>query len=228
MGAVGTALRYERKFFIEDLTVPQVQSLVRQHPAMFQELYPPRFINNFYFDTPQLAYYHANIDGEMVRAKLRVRWYHGMLRTVEQPVLEVKYKDGFVGDKWSYPFPAFTVQPGFDVGQLHPLIRNSELEPDLRSALLGAEISLLNRYYRYYFATPDRRFRLTIDTQLSYYQVARHNNSFRHQVTDHNNVIVELKYQPEFDPEAQRIGAFFPFRMTRSSKYVMGIELVYL
>lgn len=228
MSAVGAALRYERKFFIEDLNFDQVFSLVRQHPAIFQELYPPRYINNFYFDTPHLAYYNANVDGDMIRAKLRVRWYHDLLRQVEKPILEVKYKDGIVGDKWSYPFPAFTVRPGFNANALLPLIRASALEADLRSGLLGTEISLLNRYYRYYFATPDRRFRLTIDTQLSYYQVARYNNTFRHHICDHNNVIVELKYQPEFDHEAQRICAFFPFRMTRSSKYVTGIELVYL
>lgn len=228
MAVVGKALRYERKFFIEDLTFSQVFSLVKQHPALFRELYPPRFINNFYFDTPHLAYYNANVNGDMERAKLRIRWYHDLLRRVDQPILEMKVKDGIVGDKWSYPFPAFSVQTGFHANELHPLIQQSNLEPDLRNALLGTEISLLNRYYRYYFATPDKRFRLTIDTQLSFYHVDRFNNTFRHQVTDHNNVIVELKYEPDFDHEAQRISAFFPFRMTRSSKYVTGIELVYL
>jgi hypothetical protein len=39
--------------------------------------------------------------------------------------------------------------------------------------------------------------------------------------------VVELKYQIEDDPRAQRIAAAFPFRMTRSSKYVQGIERVY-
>lgn len=228
MSTVGKALRYERKFFIEDLTFPQVLSLVKQHPAMFRALYPPRHINNFYFDTPHLAYYNANVDGDMIRAKMRIRWYHDLLGEVAKPILEVKYKDGIVGDKWSYPFPAFTVKQGFSMNELQPLIRASTIEPDLRSALSGMEISLLNRYYRYYFATPDQRFRLTIDTQLSYYHVDRYNNRFRNRVIDHNNLIVELKYQPEYDHEAQRISAFFPFRMTRSSKYVTGIELVYL
>jgi hypothetical protein len=228
MSEVGKALRYERKFFIEDLTFAQVLSLVKQHPCMFRELYPPRYINNFYFDTPHLAFYNANVDGDMIRAKMRIRWYHDLLQSVEKPILEVKYKDGIVGDKWSYPFPSFVVQSGFNMKDLQPLIRSGALEPDIQTTLAGMEISLLNRYYRYYFATPDQRFRLTIDTQLSYYRVEHFNNRFRHHYLDHNNLIVELKYQPEYDQEAQRISAFFPFRMTRSSKYVTGVELVYL
>ena len=38
--------------------------------------------------------------------------------------------------------------------------------------------------------------------------------------------VFELKYEPEHDEEARRISSWFPFRMTRSSKYVTGLQLV--
>ena len=43
--------RYERKFFISQLTKFEVESMIRIHPAVFSEIYHKRFVNNIYFDT---------------------------------------------------------------------------------------------------------------------------------------------------------------------------------
>jgi hypothetical protein len=47
----------------------------------------------------------------------------------------------------------------------------------------------------------------------------------RFQVRDVNKdvVIVELKYNREYEELAERISNHFPFRVTRSSKYVDGV-----
>ncbi|MDI6769242.1 MAG: hypothetical protein QMD04_06155 [Anaerolineales bacterium] len=39
--------------------------------------------------------------------------------------------------------------------------------------------------------------------------------------------MVELKYENEQEPQADRVAGFFPFRVTRNSKYVQGIKRVY-
>jgi hypothetical protein len=40
-------------------------------------------------------------------------------------------------------------------------------------------------------------------------------------------VIIELKYGLGHEDEASRIATRFPFRVTRSSKYVIGVDALY-
>jgi hypothetical protein len=87
---------------------------------------------------------------------------------------------------------------------------------------------LFNRYHRHYYATHDGTFRLTVDTQLVFYKAnGRFGNQFAHHQENARGLIVELKYENEQEPQANRVAGYFPFRVTRNSKYVEGIERVY-
>jgi hypothetical protein len=220
--------RYERKFFIDQLNADQAISLVKRHPAMFSEIYPPRHINNLYFDTPLLDNYRENVDGALQRKKARVRWYHDLFREVEDPTLEFKIKDGLMGTKVSYAFPGFIFSKGFSEGWFRELVRSSGLPAEAVNFLMTVEPVLVNRYRRWYFATPDRAFRVTVDAGLTYYHLNKMDNQFLFHLQDRRSIVVELKYQREYDTGADRISSGFPFRMTRSSKYIQGIERVYL
>lgn len=220
--------RYERKFFIDELDAAQALGLIKRHPALFSEIYPPRFINNIYFDSPWMESYTDNIDGAPRRRKARIRWYHDLFRQVDDPILELKIKEGLMGTKISYPFPEFDFQKGFSEICFRDLIRSSPMPPEMTYYLETVEPVLVNRYRRWYLATPDQAFRITLDAELSYYHLKKTNNQFLFRQADRQSVILEIKYQQEHDPLADRISSGFPFRMTRSSKYVQGIERVYL
>lgn len=219
--------RYERKFLVEGLDHHQVIGLIKRHPYMFHQPYPPRYINNFYLDTAKMNNYYDNVSGSSDRRKVRLRWYGGLFGKIAHSTLEFKIKHGLVGTKRLYPFDSFHLDVGYSSGELRQLGKKSGLPEEIKFVLLTQQIVLLNRYYRYYFATRDNRFRLTVDTDLDYYRVARFNNQFAHRQQDYRSVIVELKYDKEDDVEAQRVSGFFPFRVTKSSKYVQGIERVY-
>jgi hypothetical protein len=220
--------RYERKFFVDQLDTRQVIAQIKRHPAMFSEIYPPRYINNIYLDSPLMENYFDNVGGIRERRKARIRWYQRLFRYVDAPLLEFKIKSGLMGTKAQYPFPEFPFGEGFSERFLKGLIRGSDLPQNIKSQLLSVEPVLLNRYLRWYFATPDGKFRLTVDSGLTYYHLNKFNNRFLYKQVDYQDIVVELKYQSEYDPQAGRITAGFPFRMTRSSKYVQGIERVYL
>ena len=220
--------RYERKFFIDQLDGQEVLALVKRHPSLFSEIYPPRYINNIYFDHPLLENYSDNIDGSPIRKKARVRWYQDLFGKVAEPTLEFKLKEGLMGTKISYPFPAFRFQKGFSGRYFKELIQASPLPPEIILYLKTVEPVLVNRYRRWYLATPDRTFRITVDADLTYYHLKKTNNQFLFHQTDRLSIILELKYPREHDPLADRVSSGFPFRMTRSSKYVQGIERVYL
>ena len=91
--------RYERKFLVEELMLPQVATLIKGHPRMFYAPYPPRYVNNLYLDTPDMVNYFDNVDGAMQRRKVRVRWYGEPFGEINRPMLEVKVKEGLVGTK---------------------------------------------------------------------------------------------------------------------------------
>ena len=224
--AVLADYRCERKYLIDVLSPFQVISLVRQHPSAFIVPFPPRYINNIYLDTKDMDYYHENVIGSKERRKARIRWYGGLFGEIKEPVLEYKIKDGFVGTKEQYSLPPFILDSGFDIRYFREKLVSSPDE--VRFHLRELDPVLLNRYLRSYYVTRDGKFRLTVDRELSYYNIRPYGNNFKQKFLDRQNVIVEIKYEKELDDKAGRIAGYFPFTLTKSSKYVQGIESVYI
>jgi hypothetical protein len=215
--------RYERKFFINELDEAQVRSILSRHKAMFFEVYPPRYVNNIYLDTLGMRNYDDNLIGVADRMKVRIRWYHELFGLIMEPILEFKMKQGLVGWKDTYPFPAFNFDQGITERKIQTLIKEGEFPAEVKHRLADFRMSLVNRYLRSYFANYDGRFRVTIDTDQSFYKVNPLVNRFQVRDVNRNVVIVELKYEREYDESAERISNTFPFRVTRSSKYVDGV-----
>lgn len=220
--------RYERKFLVDEMDAGQARLLIKCHPAMFLVPFPPRHINNLYLDTRDLQYYYANVDGADERCKVRIRWYGGLYGNISQPMLEFKIKSGLVCTKHVYPFPPFCLDDAFCDAVFQDIVRRADLPESVRRTLRDLEIVLCNRYYRWYFASQDQRYRVTVDEGMAYYHVSRGASLSQHRFLDDRNIIIELKYDKPFEKAADRVAGFFPFIVTKNSKYVTGIERVYL
>ena len=222
------SFRYERKFLVDELRPFQVESLIRLHPRLFHAPYPPRFVNNLYFDTPDMENYYDNVFGASRRRKVRLRWYGAPFGGLTSPVLEIKVKDGLVGTKHSYPLPPFCLDQGFCNTFFRCLTQNADLPENVRRDMNNLEVVLFNRYYRRYYASRDGHFRLTLDSDMAYYKAnCVLGNTFIHHCMNPHELVVELKYEVEQEAQANRVASYFPFRATRNSKYVQGIETVY-
>jgi SPX domain protein involved in polyphosphate accumulation len=220
--------RYERKFLVDQLDAHQVRALIKLHPSMFYEPYPPRYVNNLYLDTVGLENYFDNVAGAGERHKVRIRWYGELFQDVKQPMLEFKGKSGLVGTKQRYPFAPFTLDDRFCHRYYQEILGQTDLPGHVKQVMRELNVVLCNRYYRWYFATRDQRFRVTVDAEMTFYQVKKANNRFVHKYVNHNHVVVEMKYAKPLDVQADRVSGFFPFSVTKNSKYVTGIERVYL
>jgi hypothetical protein len=87
---------------------------------------------------------------------------------------------------------------------------------------------LLNCYQRGYYATRDKDFRVTVDYQQIFWKINMAlGNTLIHRQKNVGDVIIELKYDIDKEPKANRAASYFPFRVTRNSKYVQGIERVF-
>jgi len=218
--------RYERKFLVDDLHTYQVRNLVKRHPGMFYEPFPPRYVNNLYLDTEDMQHYHENVNGVGERHKVRIRWYGDLWGDISYPVLEFKIKSGLVGTKYSYPFIAFRMDNRFSHNYFQKLIQEADLPVLVKQYLRELNAILCNRFYRWYYTTRGKQFRVTVDTEMAYYRVKKMGNRFLEKFVDWEHVVLELKYAKPLEFQAGKIAGFFPFSVTRNSKYVTGIDRV--
>lgn len=218
--------RYERKFFLEHVDRREVERLVCVHPAFFREVFSPRYVNNIYLDTPDGSSYLDHVNGVATRHKLRIRWYGELTGRVERPVLEIKAKQGLVGCKRSYPLPPFTLDAAFDFGTLVENEFTEGLPGRLQLQLRCLAPSLINRYRRSYHLSGDGAFRITVDDRMSFGRPRPHTPLRADRFVESRCTIIELKYKASVDDRADRLASVFPFRVSRSSKYCYGIELL--
>jgi len=214
--------RYELKLLCPAHMAAQTRMWIRHHPAGLRVAYPPRRVNSIYLDTPDLSMLTANLDGLAVRSKLRLRW-HGDALTVIRPHLELKHKNNLLGRKERAPLSR-------DLDLREPwttILANALacLEPSWRRRFRSAnQPTLLNRYRREYYVTPDGAVRVTLDTeQIAYDQrfCARPNTRCRLPIRD--IVVIEIKADEIHADRVQEIANAFPISRTRNSKYAKGM-----
>ena len=222
-GAI-TPLRYERKWILTGLPLTEVLALVRQLPAAFRPAFPVRQVNNVYFDSIDLDSYHAHVSGASRRRKVRLRWYGEFQTPAPHPVLEFKIKHGSAGWKESFPVSEALLENVLR----HNLPRgewDGDGVPELaRQRLRSLLPTVGNRYRRYYFCSARSGVRLTVDSRLGFYSGKGQNQGWRPLLYNGPEVILELKYDDSQVHEAVNVSNNFPFRLSRCSKYVLGIQ----
>jgi hypothetical protein len=223
--------RYEIKLHCEPYHLEQLHAWVRVHPDHWRVTYPPRQVNNLYFDTYDYKSLNDNLGGVSRRRKLRLRWYGPGLEAITTAQLELKCKEGMVGWKETWLLDASSVGcrqeldlPHQSWSALRQAIQNAT---DAQAHLWMARFSypvLINHYQRAYYATADRTVRLTIDSRLHSYdqRFSAHPNTRRRSPVP-DCVIVELKADRQHYSRLVNLLAQFPIRMDRYSKYVQGM-----
>lgn len=220
--------RYERKFLVSELTKYEVELLVKLHPAVFRERHEERFVNNIYFDSPDLPGYWDSVDGVKDRIKIRIRWYGNAFGVINEPTLELKIKDGLLTTKRRFSLVPFSRDESFQIQTIRDAVQSSKIPGVVRLQVTSLEASLLNRYRRKYFESASGRCRLTIDTEMEFYPTQEGSSSARGRSVDPVHTIVELKYDREADGSERWVSSCFPFRLCRNSKYVNGVDRLHL
>ncbi len=221
------SLRYERKFHIRDVTPHGVECFTRVHPAIFREIYHQRRVNNIYFDTPTFSAYRDNVEGSQSRNKIRLRWYGERVDVMARPVLEIKLRDGVITGKESYPLGIDKVDSSIARRDIIRLLEDASIPEHILFHVKMRAPSLLNRYSRKYFLSADGAFRATIDSNMEYSLPPGNGTKTLPPVQYTNSCVLELKYEPCEDQRISEITRYLPYRATRHSKYVNGIEAVY-
>ena len=221
-------LRYERKFLITDYSHSEVKQLLKFHPACFSEIFYERNVNNIYFDTLGMNHYYDNIEGTTERLKIRIRWYGDLFGNIQKPVLEYKIKKGLLGKKKSYSLNPFILDNKFNKQQIITSINNKIIPQLIKDEVVSLNPVLLNCYTRNYFLSADKNFRITIDHHLNYYGIGYTENTFCNRYVDHKTIVLELKYDSSLENDAKEVGNLLPFALTKSSKYLQGLDRIFV
>lgn len=217
--------RYERKFVILMSSRLATEAIIKQNSELFVSVYQPRNVNNIYFDTPGLDCYFDNLFGNGERWKARIRWYGDILGEVISPILEFKVKKGLVGTKYSFSIPNFRVDKlDFNASFFRNYFSATDLPENIVERMVGLQPVLLNSYNRSYFSTLNKKFRITVDDKLDYYNLRPTWNTISDRYREELKTVVELKYDKEWDGEAGNITTQFPFRLDKNSKFSTGMS----
>jgi hypothetical protein len=212
----GPDWRYELKITCGAESLAQARNWIRLHPEGFRTAYPPRLVNNIYLDATDLSYLNANLSGLSDKQKLRIRWYG---EEPDEPVLELKYKQNWLGGKLRLPLP----QPIDLCQSWSQILANVTANvPVSWQHLLGktSQPKLLNRYHREYYATFDGEIRATLDyEQEAYDQTHSLRPNLHQRLSIENLVVIELKGDSSQSERLEYVCSQFPVRLSRNSKY---------
>lgn len=220
-------LRYERKFVYTNCDAEDIIRRVYLHPFGFKEVFHKRKINNIYFDDSNYNFYKQNVEGVADRKKIRLRWYGYHTATIKSPTIEIKKKMGEAGDKNSTKLKDVS----FDLNQykinaiLTGLIENTTELMGLNCSLKNLHPTLINSYERRYFLSLCSRYRITVDYNQSFFN-PNYQNYKRSELTL-NDVVLELKYNLDDDDDARQVSQLINARLSKNSKYVTGINMLY-
>ena len=216
-------LRYEQKMVFDALRLDEVRSWVYTHPVVFRVAFPPRRVNNIYFDTLNRQLMVDHIQGVAARDKARFRWY-GETWQAENGQIEVKKKIGRLGYKRIQPVPGQIDLDRFSWREIVGLLKRQS-DKDFAALFDSFFPSLINHYQREYYVSMDGKIRVTLD-----YGMAAFEQSFgfapniRFPQPQRNDVVIEMKAAKEHHRQIADALAAFPLRCLQNSKYLNGME----
>jgi VTC domain-containing protein len=216
--------RYERKFAISQLGLKQVEMIVKLNPALFSKIYYQRFVNNVYLDTTYKKSFFENLNGTNNRSKYRIRWYGDLFGKINKPILEIKVKNNNLGYKKMFPLKSFVMGKNLNIQQIQNILKRSQLPKNVEGDLLSQNLSVLNRYQRKYFQSADKKFRITIDFDIKSHQLRDGYNYLSGNFYNSFEIILELKYNQQHNHLAENITKYFPFNLSKNSKYINAYQ----
>ena len=224
----GAHLRFERKFVFPETDHEDIIRHIQRMPFGFLEVYYKRKINNIYLDDANYNFYKQNVEGVAQRKKIRLRWYGQETSQIHAPNVEIKIKTGEVGDKITHKLSGLSfdlnIQTPDDI--LKSLLSANIDRPGLHQSLGVLHPALLNTYERRYFVSFCGRYRITTDYNQDFYN-PNYGCSYTHSRLHISDVVLELKYGIEDDEDAREISQYISARLSKNSKYVNGINLLY-
>ena len=218
--------RIELKFITQDIFYHQIKNWVNLHKNCFKPIFKPRYINNIYFDDNNLETFTDNLFGNTFRAKFRYRWYND-LEKWDNGNFEIKFKRNIYGWKERFKISGLKNLKESNWKEIIKQIKSSIPQDKIIYFDKYCMPAILNRYFREYFLSHDRNFRITLDRKIDIYdQRIKSLPNIKSKVLRNNHLIVEIKFDRNKRSEINDLLDHMPIRNSRNSKYINSIRQV--
>ncbi len=206
--------RYELKYVIAPQDFYKLESILLAHPAGFSKAYPNRIVNNIYFDSVGFKAGYSNLGGVSDRTKVRYRWYGSEADNITGNI-ELKIKNNTLGYKKYIKDISYDTMDGL----------TQKVNKNYNTSLMYP--SLVNRYTRQYYVDTTERYRLTIDHNIAYQYPQDVLSTDQDYPFKDYRCIVEIKFDSADYRTIENVSQYFPFRLSKHSKYVTGLFSLY-
>ena len=206
--------RYERKFIINNLTIPELENLLRNSAFKFKKNFSERIVNSIYFDNHNKNSILENLDGNNFKTKFRLRWY-GDKRVIKSPVLELKKKESYINYKKLFQIENFK-KIKLKKKNIEFALKKLKKKYDF---LLNKSAISPTHYNRLYFVSSKNNVRATIDFDINYFDIQNHTNLNKYS----KSIILEIKYFNKNDEMVRTNLENISFRVSKNSKYVNSL-----
>jgi SPX domain protein involved in polyphosphate accumulation len=206
-----------------ELDKDQVRSIILGHSNLFSKVFPPRQVNNIYFDTHDQQLRNDHIQGSLTRSKIRFRWYQPTSK-IENGQLEIKTKQSNLGRKTTYPLKSSIDLEAGSWKDIQLSIAD-QLSEQIKSSFLQTWPILINHYQREYYQNADQNIRITLDYGLrSFDQAFATKPNLIIQSPMLNLSVLEIKANAEEFRQVSEVLDEFPHYAQAFSKYLQGTE----
>jgi SPX domain protein involved in polyphosphate accumulation len=230
--------RFEVKYFIPNELIPKV----REYIQPFAEVDPytlksknKRYkVRSIYYDTPDLDFYYAKIEGLKIRKKLRIRGYN-LQKSFAFLEIKRKYVNNVVKERCRLPFSFIgKIVTDQDTTSIEPYKKdyNTRLVSGKFLNILansGLEPTVMVVYEREaYVGTEDNRLRVTIDSNVRIRSKPELDDLFDgapSKVFPGDISIFELKFDNFMPDWMRRLPLKLGIRKEPISKYCLGIDV---
>lgn len=216
--------RYEIKMIVNNINYNNFLSSLKLKLYNFSEVYNSRKISNIYFDSKKLDSFYQNKGGLLEKEKIRIRWYDISSNNSLKPHLEFKIKTGQLGYKVRYKIKKINFHNSINKSDLLTLIDEINMPLRKKNKVKKMIPYFVNTYNRKYFLSKDNKIRMTIDSSLCYYNIKNLSCPLRKR----GLIVVEFKFDENNYNAFIDIANKLPYRYSTFSKFVLGIESIYL
>lgn len=206
--------RYERKFIINNLSIPELENLLRLSPLKFKKKFFQRKVNSIYFDDYNSNSILENLDGNNFKTKFRLRWY-GDKKFIKSPILELKKKESYINSKELFQIKNFEKMK-FSKKNIELIL--NQLKKKFMFLLNKSAISSTH-YNRLYFISSKKSVRATIDFDINYFDIKNCINLNKYS----KSIILEIKYLNKNDEIVRKNLENISFRISKNSKYLNSL-----
>ena len=206
--------RYERKFIINNMTIPELENLLRNSTLKFKKDFPGRNVNSIYFDDHKSKSILENLDGNNFKTKFRLRWY-GDKKQIGSPILELKKKQSYINSKELFKIRNFK-KTKFSKNNIDLILK--ALKKNYNFLLNKSAISSTH-YNRLYFVSSINDIRATVDFNINYFDIQNSIKLNKYSET----IILEIKYKNYDDKMVRQNLENISFRISKNSKYLNSL-----